>query len=201
MPSKKCSVEQCDRKHKARWLCAKHYLNERKNHVWEWKDFRKHRPAIIKWKIALLPLGVGARDWYAKVDIEFSYLDEYKWHVNNAWYASRYVYKNRNQELLHHIICGRAPKGKVVDHINRDKLDNRKSNLRHVTQWENLHNTWPQKNNTSGYKWVVYEKDRKMWRADITCNGQRIYLGTYKEVSEAVQARLKAEAIYYAKAW
>lgn len=59
-----------------------------------------------------------------------------------------------------------------VDHINGNRADNRKSNLRICTNQENSMNRNKNKNNTSGYKGVVYDKERKKWRARIQHNGK-----------------------------
>ena len=72
---------------------------------------------------------------------------------------------------LHRLLLG-EPDGLCVDHINHDKLDNRKCNLRVCTRSENLCNKILSDKNTSGYKGVCYVKDKKKWQAVIgkSCN-------------------------------
>jgi hypothetical protein len=66
----------------------------------------------------------------------------YKWCLSGAGYASRSKGNGENSTKLHRFLM-RPPKGMVVDHINRDRLDNRKANLRIVTPQENAANSGP----------------------------------------------------------
>ena len=75
-----------------------------------------------------------------------------------------------------------------VDHINGDKLDNRKENLRICTKKENQRNQKVRKDNTSGYKGVALMAG-KYWRAYITSGGSRQkHLGNFKTKEEAARA-------------
>jgi hypothetical protein len=80
-----------------------------------------------------------------------------------------------------------------IDHINRDKLDNRKSNLRFVTHKENTFNQSVRVNNKSGIRGISYDSSRKKWIATI---GNRS-LGRFKTKDEAIEARVKAEQDYF----
>lgn len=81
----------------------------------------------------------------------------------------------------------------VIDHINRNSLDNRKSNLRIVSQWENLQNKPQENNKVSGVYWL---KERQLYLAEICFKKKRHRLGFYKEYKEAVIARQAAEQVY-----
>ena len=74
----------------------------------------------------------------------------------------------------------------VVDHINGDRLDNRKANLRVCTQSQNLQNRKMNKNNSAGFKGVA--KSGRKWRARITFEGVRRCLGSFDSAKEAHQA-------------
>lgn len=97
---------------------------------------------------------------------------------------------------LHRLVMD-APKGKVVDHINHNRLDNRKSNLRICTFAENGKNLSLKKNNTSGVAGVCWDKSRKKWSAVIKVNYKPIHLGRYKEFNDAVKVRKEAELKYF----
>jgi len=83
-------------------------------------------------------------------------------------------------------VHGEWPSGQI-DHINRIKSDNRIANLRLAHAWENAHNKGLQSNNTSGAKGVRFKKGA--WEASFMVRGNRVYLGRYRTVSEAVAAR------------
>ena len=84
-----------------------------------------------------------------------------------------------------------------LDHINRDKLDNRISNLRIVTRSENLQNTDIRKNNTSGTKGVWLNKIRQKWVASVTINNKYKHLGHFDTIEEAIAVRRAAEKEFY----
>lgn len=81
-----------------------------------------------------------------------------------------------------------------IDHINRNKTDNRLVNLRSVTRDENLRNTKVRSDNASGVKGVYY--GRASWYAQITVKGKAKHLGSFASKEEASAARYEAERIY-----
>ena len=83
------------------------------------------------------------------------------------------------------------------DHKNRNKLDNRKSNLRPCTQQENTRNRSKNKNNKSGFTGVYWDKQYCKWVAQIKVKQKTIKLGTFDDKIEALIARLKAEKEIY----
>ena len=85
----------------------------------------------------------------------------------------------------------------MVDHINRNPLDNRKSNLRIVNNQQNSMNKGHQKRNTSGHKGVSWDKSRNKWYAYITVNYKLINLGRFNILEDAIKARKKAEIKYF----
>jgi hypothetical protein len=93
----------------------------------------------------------------------------------------------KTQIYMHQVILG-CPKGFVIDHINGNPLDNRKSNLRVCTQQENSFNRPRSKNNTSGYKGVSKRKETGKFRAYIHHNFKYRYLGDFKTSKEAAEA-------------
>jgi hypothetical protein len=89
--------------------------------------------------------------------------------------------------LMHRVIMA-APKGLVVDHINGDTLDNRRSNLRLCTHAQNIRNRRVSKHSQSGLKGVEYDRKRKVWCARIAAFGNRIYLGSFDNPLDAASA-------------
>lgn len=87
----------------------------------------------------------------------------------------------------------------LTDHIDRNPLNNRKENLRPATHTENARNSSISKNNTSGFTGVYMCKQNnwERWRAEICVNKNRIVLGHFIDKTDAIKARLEAEAKYY----
>lgn len=80
-----------------------------------------------------------------------------------------------------------------IDHINRDRLDNRLCNLRVTSRSTNLHNVGICLTNTSGVK-NVSKNARGKWQAQITVEGKRHYLGSFKDLTDAENAVIAARA-------
>ena len=80
------------------------------------------------------------------------------------------------------------PDGTVVDHINRNSLNNRRCNLRICTQKENLRNGRPSRRSTSRFKGVYFDKQTRKWIAKIGYNGKTIHLGSFEDEVEAAKA-------------
>lgn len=89
-----------------------------------------------------------------------------------------------------------AKQGKVVDHINGNPLDNRRTNLRICSTRENSRNCKLSSNNTTGFSGVSLTPNGK-YRARIMVDNQEIRLGHYDDVEQAAVARLSAENKYF----
>lgn len=98
----------------------------------------------------------------------------------------------------HHVVWalvhGRWPD--EIDHDNRDRSDNRPSNLIERTHAENMKNQAIRSNNTSGVGGVCWNVRQKCWVSRISHDGRRIYLGKFDSFDAAADARRKAEAQY-----
>lgn len=120
-------------------------------------------------------------DRLAKVDDDmYELLSKYSWHLNHHGYA-----RNGNLESMHRMVIG-TPKGMFTDHINGDRLDNRRKNLRIVSISDNQKNMSRHKDNKSGYKGVWAKGSRFV--SSIMVDGKRHYLGTFGSPQEAALA-------------
>lgn len=138
------------------------------------------------------------RGKYALVDDEdFEKLNQHKWFFDGR-YAARDIggRKNKKRILMHRLINN--TNGNLdTDHINQNKLDNRRHNLRDATRSQNNVNSKLRKDNMSGFKGVVYDKTCKKWRAYIGIDGKQLSLGYYKYFGAALLARKLGERIYF----
>lgn len=140
-------------------------------------------------------------------DCDYEYLSQWKWYADkrrNTFSATRNTYKDgkRTTIRMHRIITGKMgfQKQNQVDHINRNGLDNRRHNLREVSNKQNSENQGVRKNNTSGYKGVGWHKSTQKWRAYIKHDGQNIHLGLFDNIKDAIKARKEAEQNYFTHA-
>lgn len=121
-------------------------------------------------------------------DEDYSYLKEITWSYHNSGYAftrtSRKLGK-RKSILMHRVIM-KASLTEEVDHINGNRLDNRKNNLRIASRKENGRNQLVQKRiKSSKYKGVSFYKPTKKWRASIKFNQKSFNLGYFLSEKEA----------------
>jgi len=131
---------------------------------------------------------------YALVDeADYGLISQYKWCISSAGYALSNT-PDRKQVIMHRLIMG-APNGKEVDHIDLNRLNNSRSNLRIVSRHENNCNRRAYSNNKSGYKGVSWKGDK--WRATITVNGIHKHLGCFIDKLEAAKAYNKAALTYH----
>lgn len=138
-----------------------------------------------------LPLSNGE---FAIIDDDLAHLLKWKWQRDITGYPSRGGSTSGKKEhlRLHTIIMGKAPKGFVTDHVNGDKLDNRRQNLRFCS-WR-LNNL--NKQRASGVSWHA---QTKAWRVRFTVLGKELQYGSFnnKEDAERIAAFLKASLICY----
>ena len=168
--NRKCKVEWCNTKANdnggkplTKGFCNRHYAQTlRHGNIIETN--MDYRPAIIEGNIAKIPLGFKAKHGYALVDADMAHLDRYFWTITSNGYAITNPTKSTTPTRMHHLVLPRR-EGYIIDHINRDKLDNRRSNLRYATRSQNLHNSFNP--GASGYKGVTYLKRTGTWQAVI----------------------------------
>lgn len=143
-------------------------------------------------KIALTKGGFALVD-----DTDFEFLSQWKWTVRNG-YSARTVYLGggrKNQKSKHiymHSLLNETPNGMETDHINRNKLDNRRENLRTTTRQQNSCNRVLQDNNTSGFRGVSWNRQRNKWMSQIKAFRKNYYLGLYSNKNDAARAYDKA---------
>lgn len=178
-------------------LCGKHYLQyQRHGKILERTKFDPNECIDCDTYFEIIiydnKCNEKCRSLIDKEDLNL--IQNKKWSTNK----DNYVISGSTKPFiyLHRLIMN--VDDKYVDHINGDTLDNRKSNLRIVSNSDNLKNRVKlPKSNTSGILGVRFRKDRNKWYAEIQCNNQKINLGSYIEKDDAIKARLEAEIKYF----
>lgn len=127
---------------------------------------------------------VSARKWH-------TYICQGKLYVRSQLSRGRYV-------KLHRFILDAKP-GEIVDHINGNRQDNRRSNLRIVTKQQSNMNRGPKANSSSRYKGVYFHNRDRKWAAHIFVNRKCISLGYYDDEDEAAIAYDVAAQEYHGR--
>lgn len=122
-------------------------------------------------------------------DADVGTLSRYSW-----CFDGRYAYRRETQNgkckkiYLHRQIMGFPRRGMDVDHINGDKLDNRRENLRVVSRSANELNKPKMQGKTSKYKGVHWHKHTSKWKVETKRNGEKYYIGVFDCEKEAAAA-------------
>lgn len=137
----------------------------------------------------IIPLTRGLEAVVDAADYEL--LSAFKWYalsVGNGFYAAKGSgNRSGGLVLMHRLLCA-APQALQVDHINGDRLDNRRLNLRLCTQSQNRCNAGVRASNTSGFKGVSWLRKNKKWMAAIQAGGVAQYIGSFTDKAEAARA-------------
>lgn len=116
--------------------------------------------------------------------------EDYEMVKDTSWYTVKGYVRGRfdgGQPLLHRLIMD-FPEEMQVDHIDGDKLNNQKSNLRVCTNGQNQMNGGAYRNSSSKFRGVSWEKAQGKWRADIQANKKTKHLGVFESERDAAKA-------------
>ncbi len=168
---------------------------------------RAHRAVLLTHEDGSVSIPLHARDGsiraYALVDAaDAPWIGQWRWSLNSNGYAWRNHYlgggrdaQQRHSVLLHREILGlKRGSAFVGDHINRDRLDNRRSNLRAIPRTGNPQNVPPRQVCSSCYRGVWWNPATQSWRAGVTIDGKMHYLGCFADEDEAGRVARSARA-------
>jgi hypothetical protein len=125
-------------------------------------------------------------------DEDYELLMRHKWKLHGQGYACRSTQiKGKYVTVMMHRVVAQTPKDLQADHINRDRLDNRRCNLRNVTGSVNTRNQGISPRNTSGYRGVTWDKSRGKWQAKTRHNYKTVLIGRFDTAEQAALARQK----------
>ena len=181
-----CKVDGCKNKHLAKGYCWKHYLQLRRHGKILKRTVYDPNEIIITDDIAEIVLYNRKCQEIDRTIIDtedVERVENHMWYLTDKGYAATNI--NGKRVKIQHIIMGTKS---LIDHKDRNKLNNRKSNYRFCTSAENSKNIGILRSNTSGYKGVCWHKQAKKWQARIEVNKIRHYLGLFKTRKEAAKA-------------
>jgi hypothetical protein len=181
----KCII--CGGKHHAKNYCTKHY-----------KQFSRHGKILERTRFSINKIidrgNYYEMELYNKKQEVIALTKFSKNQIEKVekikWCLSSWGYAHNIKITMHRLIKGDR-KGLVVDHINRNKLDNRNENLRHTTQAVNSRN---RDKRPLGVHWA--KRERK-WVATIEDGFKKYYLGFFDNLILARLVRLKAEQLFW----
>lgn len=127
-----------------------------------------------------------------------------KWYIAKNGYVCRSEYLGKigskyvNQTVYLHRLIMNQPEGMQVDHINGNKLDNRKQNLRICSNQQNNRNTKSRKGSTSKFKGVSWDNTNKKWMSQISLGGgKHVRMGRFVNEIDAAKAYDEKAKIYH----
>ena len=172
--------------------CNKHWLRMYNNGTTEPKKKAVTNRYIVEDETAKILTANGEEILVDATDLDL--VKDHSWCVSSQGYAVANI--DGRVVKINRYILGNECEGKVVDHINRNKLDNRRANLRYATPCENSRNCSKTKGSTNPYVGVRLTKSGN-YAVRITADRQDIYVGTYNNLQEAIAERQKAEIKYH----
>jgi hypothetical protein len=200
MTGKGCKVRGCSEKHAAKGYCLKHYSQ------WRYHGHVKKRVTtdpnnfIFNDDVCIIETfdRQGRKNGEAIVDTEdYEIIKDRKWHIRKDK-TSKYVVSGYRENFVRLAwVIMNAKKGQIVDHKDRNTLNNRKGNLRLCTKMQNVQNASKRISNKSGIKNVWWDKGDKKWFVNITSNKIRHYIGRFNSIKEAEIAAVAARAKYH----
>jgi len=135
----------------------------------------------------------------AFIDEADSHLAQHRRYLSSEGYAARSASHgegSRQVIYLHREVLGlEIGDTRQGDHINGNRLDCRRVNLRIVTSPQNNHNLPARRNSTSRYRGVGFHKATGTWKARVTLNGREHHLGYFHNEVDAAEAVSAARSI------
>ena len=139
---------------------------------------------------------------YAIVDATDALLvGQWAWHMNDSGYAARFCPIAKRSLRMHRILLGlNIGDESQGDHINRNRLDNRRCNLRIVTRGGNAQNVPSRHGSTSSHRGVYWDKSRHKWQACVRIDGKKVTLGRFSDEAQAARIARDARLCLYPNA-
>jgi len=143
------------------------------------------------------PIGGGGRTLIDECDLALVSSKSWCLKRRTDTHRTEYVRETTSSLKLHQLILRNEDPSLVIDHVNCDGLDNRRSNLRICSQSQNHANEQKRRRGSSLFKGVSYDSSRKKWSAKIAINYKTINLGRFDDEAAAALAYDRAALEYY----
>lgn len=119
--------------------------------------------------------------------------------ITRKWrmWKNRVYTGNKMPISISQYLIPNTEKGMSIDHINQNPFDNRRSNLRVITQQENTQNRCLMSTNVSGFAGIWFDKSRNKWCSEIKYNYLKCFLGRYDSLEDACYVRYVAEELVF----
>lgn len=132
-------------------------------------------------------------------DSDYDLLSQYTWWISTTGYAFRTIYNKgqKRHQAMHREIMGVTDRYVLIDHIDGDKLNNSRSNLRLSNKSTNGCNRPRTCKNTTGYKGVTRHSQCKRYISQIRAKGKNYYLGLFPTAEEAAHAYDAAARMHF----
>lgn len=158
------------------------------------KKFNEYR---LNGNVVYVKLSNTDREMIVDEDVWNAGAKDFCWYLTRAGYAATQIPGQRSNTLFHVYAFPDCPDGLVRDHIDGNKLNNVRENMRFITQQNNVRNRTLRSKNKSGRIGVVWSKRDNKWMAKIKTDGKEIHLGSFAKLEDAVKAREDAEEKYF----
>lgn len=133
-------------------------------------------------------------------DEDYPFISQWNWRLSDNGYAIRHVsHQGKKYVIRMHRVLAGAPEGAQVDHVNGDRLDNRRANLRLATNRENSCNRNRRRKVLVRLKGVYQTRSGNRWYSRIRVSGRAIYLGTFDSKEDAARAYDKAAKMHHGR--
>lgn len=157
---------------------------------------KKQNEFYIDGDIVFVKLVDSEKTMMVDLDIWNDWANGYRWRESKQGYA--YTVTRREGRFFFHVRAfPGCPVDKMRDHIDGNRLNNTRNNIRFVTASQNMHNRGLSSNNTSGCNGVYFHKNTGKWASEIKVGNKKIHFGLFATKDEAINTRKQAEIDYY----